>query len=203
MFALDEFGGLPHDEPGRTRLTLQRLLLSEVDLAADHFHWLDADAPDSHAVCARYDAAIGDGFDLVILGIGTNGHLGMNEPGSPADSPTRRVDLDESTVQASARSFPSIDRDKLPRWGLTVGLGPILASREVWVLATGAGKADIVRRTISGAITTDIPASLLQGHPRCSVFVEDLHVAIDEPVESRGVGSQSAASGAPRGSCRT
>ncbi len=138
VFALDEFGGLPDDEPGRTRLTLQRLLLSQVDLPADHFHWLDADAPDSDAVCARYDAAIGAGFDLVILGIGTNGHLGMNEPGSPADSPTRRVDLEESTVQASARYFPSIDRDQLPRWGLTVGLGPILASREVWVLATGS-----------------------------------------------------------------
>jgi glucosamine-6-phosphate deaminase len=172
VFALDEFGGIPQSHPGSTRHTLLRLLLSQVDLQSTAFHYLDADAPDFNAVCARYDAAIGDGFDLVILGIGTNGHLGMNEPGSTPDSPTRRVDLEESTVQASARYFPTLDPARLPRWGLTVGLGAILASREVWVLATGAGKADIVERTISGAVTTDVPASLLQGHPRCSVFVD-------------------------------
>jgi glucosamine-6-phosphate deaminase len=173
VFALDEFGGIPRDDPGTTRNTLQRVLLSHVDLPTGAFHCLDADAADLAGACARYDAAIGDGFDLVILGIGTNGHLGMNEPGSAPDSPTRRVELHESTIQASARYFPSLDRDRLPRWGLTVGLGPILRSREVWVLATGAAKAAIVRRAIGGEVTTDVPASLLQRHPNCSFFVRE------------------------------
>jgi glucosamine-6-phosphate deaminase len=172
VFALDEFGELPRDEPGRTRTTLERLLLSHVDLPADRFHWLDADAADLDEVCARYDAAIDGGFDLVILGVGTNGHLGMNEPGSAPDSPTRRVELHESTIQASARYFPSIDPARLPRWGLTVGLGAILASREVWVLATGAAKTDIVRRSISGEITNEVPASFLQNHRNCSFLVD-------------------------------
>jgi glucosamine-6-phosphate deaminase len=172
VFALDEFGGLPANEPGLTRNTLLRQLVALVDLAPSAFHALDPDAPDVEGTCRRYDAAIGGGFDLVLLGIGLNGHLGMNEPGTAADSETRRVELHESTRAASARYFPGRDPRELPRWGLTVGLKAILASTEVWVLANGSGKAAIVRRAIAGDVTPDVPASLLQRHPNCSFCVD-------------------------------
>lgn len=169
VFALDEFGGLPSSEPGLTRNTLPRQLLDAVDLPASAFRSPDPDAADVDAECREYDAAIGERFDLVLLGIGVNGHVGMNEPGSPPDSPTRRVDLHETTVEASARYF---QHRPLPRWGLTVGLRAILAAKEVWLLARGVSKADIIRDTVGGPVHPDVPASLLRNHPNCCVFVD-------------------------------
>ena len=169
VFALDEFGGLAPDDPGRTRHTLQRQLIDAVNLPSAAFRYLEPDEPDLARHCLDYDAAIGDGFDLMVLGIGLNGHLGMNEPGSPVDSPTRRVELHGATIQSSARYFTHLD---LPRWGLTVGLKAVLASKEVWVLASGAAKADIIQRTVRGEIGTANPASLLRTHPNCSLFVD-------------------------------
>ena len=169
VFALDEFGGLAPDDPGRTRHTLQRLLIGATDLPPAAFHSFDPEHPDIAQHCRDYDAAIGDGFDLMLLGIGLNGHLGMNEPGSPADSPTRRVELESSTIQSSARYFA---HKNLPRWGLTVGMKAILASKEVWVLANGATKAGIVQRTLRGYISPANPASLLRRHSNCWLFVD-------------------------------
>lgn len=169
VFALDEFGGLPADDPGRTRNTLLRQLLAAVDLPTAAFHFLDPDAPDFERTCQRYDTAIGDGFDLVLLGVGLNGHLGMNEPGAAADSPTRHVDLHDSTIRSSARYFT---HRHLPRWGLTIGLKAILSSKEVWVLANGGAKAAIIRQAVKGDVTPDVPVSLLRQHPNCSLFVD-------------------------------
>jgi glucosamine-6-phosphate deaminase len=168
-FALDEYGGLAPDDPGRTRQMLTDHLIGHIDLPEGAAHFLDTDVADIDEHCRRYDAAIGEGFDLVILGIGLNGHLGMNEPGSATDSRTRRVDLHDSTIAAAARY---LSHGNLPRWGITVGLKHILASKEVWLLATGASKAAIVRRTVEGEISEAVPASLLRTHPRCSLFVD-------------------------------
>jgi glucosamine-6-phosphate deaminase len=169
VFALDEFGGLAPDDPGRTANMLRDQLISRVDLPASAFHWLDPDTADPARHCQQYDDEIGEGFDLVLLGIGLNGHLGMNEPGSTLSSPTRRVELHDSTIASSARYFT---HPHVPRWGLTVGLGRILSSREIWLLATGSGKADIIERAVHGDPTTEIPASLLQRHSNCSLFVD-------------------------------
>jgi glucosamine-6-phosphate deaminase len=169
VYALDEFGGLSPEDPGRTKNALIRHLLGAVDLPADAFRFVDPDAPDLEAECRRYDRDIGEGFDLVLLGLGLNGHLGMNEPGSSARSRTRRVELDETTIAASARYFSHQD---LPGWGVTVGLAPILASREVWLLASGSRKAAIIRQVVAGEIDEQIPASLLRRHPNCSLFVD-------------------------------
>lgn len=169
VFALDEFGGLAADDPGRTRHTLQRQLIDAVGLPPSRFYFLDPEVPDANQHCAAYDEAIGDGFDLMLLGIGLNGHLGMNEPGSAEDSPTRRVDLHGSTVQSAARYFA---HQNLPQWGLTVGLNAILASKEVWLLANGPAKAEIVQQTVRGEISPSNPASLLRGHPNCSLIVD-------------------------------
>ena len=169
IFALDEFGGLAVDDPGRTSQTLRRQLIDTVDLPLPAFHILDPDTADISPHCAAYEATIGDGFDLVLLGIGLNGHLGMNEPGSPIDSPTRRVELHDSTVQSSARYFA---HQNLPRWGLTVGLKALLGAREVWLLAKGAAKAAIVRETLRGEIGVSNPASLLRRHPNAWLFLD-------------------------------
>jgi glucosamine-6-phosphate deaminase len=168
VFALDEFGGLPSDDPGLTRNTLRRQLVSLVDLPLERFHCFDPNGADIGEQCRRYDTAIGR-FDLVLLGIGLNGHLGMNEPGSDAGSPTRRADLHETTIQSSARYF---DHGNLPRWGITVGLAPILAAREVWLLATGTAKASVARETVKGEVGLHLPASLLRNHPNCSFFLD-------------------------------
>lgn len=170
VFALDEFGGLARDDPGRTALMLKRQLVDAVDLPPGSFRILDPDVADLLQHCADYDQAIGAGFDLVLLGIGLNGHLGMNEPGSPQDRTTHRADLHETTIQSSARYFA---HSNLPRWGLTVGLKTILESAEVWLLATDRTKAAIIERTVRGDINPDNPASLLRRHPNCSLIVDD------------------------------
>jgi glucosamine-6-phosphate deaminase len=169
IFALDEFGGLAPDDPGRCKNMLWRDLVAQADLPQDNFNYLDPDVPDLAAECRRYDAAIGTGFDLVLLGIGPNGHLGMNEPGSAVDSPTRREDLHPSTVTASARY---LTHQRLPEWGLTVGMAQLFASKEVWLVVTGQAKAEIVERILQGEISTDVPASLMRRHPNCSLFLD-------------------------------
>ena len=113
VFVLDEFGDLAPDNPGRAKHAVMRHLIGAVDLPAEAFHFLDPDASDIDEHCRRYDLEIGDGFDLVLLGIGLNGHLGMNEPGSPAGSRTRRVDLHETTIASAARYFSARERAAL------------------------------------------------------------------------------------------
>lgn len=174
VFLLDEFGGVAPDSPGRCDVSLRRSLLDHVDLPPGRYHRPVPEAPDLEAMCRAYDAALGGGLDLAILGIGTNGHIGMNEPGSPADSPTRRVDLAPETTRAAARYFGD---GPLPAWGVTIGLGPLLASRAVWLLATGASKATIVRAILLEPVSADRPASLLRRHPACSLFLDDAAAA--------------------------
>lgn len=169
IFALDEFGGLPRDDAGLARNILARVLVDPVGISRNAFFTLDVWADDLDRICREYDARAGGSFDLVLLGIGLNGHLGMNEPGSAADSPTRRVDLHPQTIHSSARYF---NHGNLPRWGVTVGLGPIMASKEVWLLATGSNKASIVRDTVVADIGANIPATLLRHHSNCSLFVD-------------------------------
>jgi glucosamine-6-phosphate deaminase len=169
VFLLDEFGGVDPRDPGRCDQMLQRYLLSRVDLPPARFHRLDLGG-DIETVCREYEAAIGEGCDLALLGIGTNGHVGMNEPGSAADSVTRRVSLAPDTIAASARYF---GHDRLPTWGVTMGLGTLRRSREIWILASGAGKAAIVQQTLQGPVTTARPATQLRDHPAVLLIVDD------------------------------
>jgi glucosamine-6-phosphate deaminase len=169
VFLLDEFGGVSPDDPGRCDRMLEHALLSRIDLPASRFHRFALDG-DIAAECRRYDALVGTGCDLTLLGIGTNGHLGMNEPGSAPDAPTRRVELAPSTIAASARYF---GRDtNLPTWGVTMGLGTLARSREIWILASGAGKAPIVRETIDGPVSPAIPSTFLRRHPATTLIAD-------------------------------
>src|SRR3954466_6590595 len=162
VFLLDEFGSVAPTDPGRCDQMLTRMFVARVDLSRGRFHRFTLDG-DVAKECRRYEALVGGGCDLALLGIGTNGHLGMNEPGSPPDSLTRRVQLAASTVAASARYFGR-DTD-LPTWGVTLGLGTLARSREVWILASGSGKAAIVRDTLRAPMTPDVPSTLLRDHP--------------------------------------
>lgn len=170
IFALDEYGGLPPDDEGRCANMLNRYLLKHLDLPASRFHKLDSSAPDLKKLCADYDRALDEKpFDLTLLGVGLNGHLGMNEPGSPLDSTTRRVDLHPSTVSSSSAY---LTHSNLPTWGIAVGLKHLLGSKEVWLIANGPKKAEIMKRAVKGEITPQVPASLLRNHPDCSFIID-------------------------------
>jgi 6-phosphogluconolactonase/glucosamine-6-phosphate isomerase/deaminase len=169
IFCLDEFGGLARDDQGRCANMLKRYLLSYIDLPEKQFHWIDIEEPELDRVCREYDEAIEPGFDLTLLGLGLNGHLGMNEPGSAANSPTRRVDLAPGTVASSAKYLV---HSKLPTWGISVGLKQLLGSKEVWLLVNGGAKADIVRRTTQGPVSEEVPATLLRNHPNSFLMLD-------------------------------
>jgi glucosamine-6-phosphate deaminase len=170
IFALDEYGGLPADDEGRCANMLNRYLLEHVDLRRENFHAIDSQAADIQKVCKNYDAALDERpFDLALLGVGLNGHVGMNEPGSAVDSTTRRVDLHPTTVSSSAKY---LTHSNLPTWGIGVGLKHLLGSKEVWLLANGPKKAEIIYRAAKGKVGADVPASLLRNHPN-SFFMVD------------------------------
>ena len=169
IFALDDYGGLAPDDEGKCVNILRRFLIDHIDLPKEQFHFIATDAPDLERVCRDYDRLIGDGLDLTVLGIGLNGHLGLNEPGSAPDSTTRRVKMHASSIGASADYLKHSNR---PTWGVTVGLKHLLASKEIWLLASGAKKADIIRRAVKGDVTTEVPATLLQKHPNCFLSVD-------------------------------
>ena len=175
IFALDEFGGLALDDLGRCANMLRRHLMDYIDLPKERFRTIDPDAADLEKVCRDYDDAIGAGFDLTLLGIGLNGHLGLNEPGSAIESTTRRVELHQATIAASAKY---LTHTNLPTWGLGVGLKHLLGSKEVWLLATGPAKAEIIQRIVNGPTTAEVPASLMRDHPNCSLFLDPAAAAM-------------------------
>jgi glucosamine-6-phosphate deaminase len=178
IFTLDEYGGLARNDPGRCENMVRHYLVDHVDLPPQKFFTINTEAEDLDRVCREYDASIGEGFDLAILGIGLNGHLGLNEPGSSPESLTRRVELHPSTVNASAKYLA---HRNLPSWGIGVGLKSLLNSKEVWLLANGRSKCEIIQRTVKGKISTEAPASLLRAHGNCFVFVDDRAGALIRP----------------------
>jgi glucosamine-6-phosphate deaminase len=173
VILLDEFGGVDPTDPGRCDQMLVRYLLSRVDLPPERFHAFDL-SRDLDEVCRTHEAVVGSGCDLALLGVGTNGHVGMNEPGSAPDSLTRRVGLAPETIAASARYF---GHGRLPSWGVTMGLGTLRRSREIWILASGPGKAAILREIVHGPVTDAVPATQLREHPRVLLIADDAAAA--------------------------
>ncbi len=168
VFLLDEFG-LPGGHPARCDEMLQRSLLELVATAPAALHAIDVAADDVSAACARYDDVVADGgLDLTLLGLGANGHLGLNEPGSEPASPTRIVELHTATVRKAA----VYGEGAAPQWGVTLGMGPLLASRQIWLLVTGTAKAKILHRALTGPVGPEVPASYLQNHPNTIVLAD-------------------------------
>jgi glucosamine-6-phosphate deaminase len=147
-------------------------------LDATRVHVPEGAAADPAQAAARYEAAIAaaGGVDLQILGIGANGHIGFNEPGSPADSRTRVVELAPRTVADNARFFDG-DAGRVPTHALTQGIGTILDAREIVLIAWGESKADAVARAVEGPQTADLPASFLQRHDRVTLVLDDAAAA--------------------------
>jgi len=171
-FALDEYVGLPDDHDERYRNVLLRAFANPLGIDGDRVHVPDGGGEDAPLAAARYEQAIqlAGGIDLQLLGIGRNGHIGFNEPGSDFRSLTRVVELTESTRVANARFFARAE--EVPRQSISQGLATIMRSRAVVLIATGAEKADAVRAALTGPVTTDMPASVLQRHPRVSIYLD-------------------------------
>jgi glucosamine-6-phosphate deaminase len=173
-FMLDEYVGLAADHPERYRNVIQRELVSRVDLAPGAVQGPDGSAEDLPAACAAYERAIADagGVDLQILGIGTDGHIAFNEPGSSLASRTRIKTLTAQTRRDNARFFGG-DVEQVPRHCLTQGLATILSARHLVLVATGAGKAEAVHQLVEGAVSALWPATVIQHHPHATVLVDD------------------------------
>lgn len=172
-FALDEYVGLPRDHPETYRAVLQREIVGRVDFAPDAVRTPNGWADDIPAACAEYESAIttAGGVDLQLLGVGSDGHIGFNEPTSSLASPTRIKTLTRQTRVDNARFFGG-DIDAVPHHVLTQGVGTILRARHLVLLAWGDGKAGAVAATVEGPVTSLVPSSALQLHPHSTVVVD-------------------------------
>ncbi|RAX17191.1 glucosamine-6-phosphate deaminase [Pseudarthrobacter sp. AG30] len=172
-FALDEYVGLPAGHAESYREVIRREFTNRVNIAPENVHGPDGTAEDIPAACAAYERAIAaaGGVDLQLLGVGTDGHIGFNEPGSSFASRTRIKSLIEQTRRDNARFFNSLA--EVPHHVLTQGLGTIMAARHVILLATGAQKAKAVRDFVEGPVAAICPASILQFHPHATVLLDE------------------------------
>ncbi|MCZ9883616.1 glucosamine-6-phosphate deaminase [Arthrobacter sp. B2a2-09] len=172
-FTLDEYIGLPDQHPELYREVIRREFTRHVDFAEDKVHGPDGFGVDLSGACNSYEDQIraAGGVDLQILGIGTDGHIGFNEPGSSLGSRTRIKTLTEQTRRDNARFFDSLD--SVPKHVLTQGLGTIMDSRHILLTARGLNKAEAVRELAEGAVTALCPASVLQLHPHVTVFLDE------------------------------
>src|SRR5258708_1524315 len=173
-FNLDEFLGIASDHPGSYRAFMQAHLFSRVNLRPERIHVLNGAAPDPEGECARYEQAISDAgvIDLQILGIGTNGHIGFNEPARELAARTHRVRLKESTRRSNAALFGG-DAGKVPKEWLSMGMATILQARRIVLMATGKAKARCLARVVNGPIRTNLPASFLQLHTNVELMLDE------------------------------
>jgi glucosamine-6-phosphate deaminase len=171
VFVLDEYVGVPLDEPRNCANLLRRSVQRAWGIPADRFHTvssLEAEAFASVREHERKIAAAG-GIDVLVLGLGRNGHLGFNEPGSAEDSTGRALELDPISVEANRQWFGG---DYAPESGVTVGLKTILAAKRILIMAYGPHKSAAVRAMVEGPRDVGCPASLLQGHPGTRLFLD-------------------------------
>ncbi|CAM2874102.1 glucosamine-6-phosphate deaminase [Actinomyces slackii] len=172
-FMLDEYVGLPEGHPERYATFMETNLRSRVDMRPGALHGPNALAEDLQAACQEYEeqmAAAGY-CDLQILGIGTDGHIGFNEPGGPLDSRTHVDVLTEQTRRDNARFFND-DIEAVPTHCLTQGLATIMEARKLLLIATGEGKAQAIRELVEGEISAEWPATVMQGHDDALVLVD-------------------------------
>ena len=173
-FTVDEYVGLPVDHPQRYRNVIDAAFASRVDFAPGAVQGPDGLSADVPAACAAYENAIREagGVDLQILGIGTDGHIAFNEPGSSLASRTRIKTLTRQTRIDNARFFGG-DVESVPTHCLTQGLATIMEARHVILVATGRGKAEAVHHLVEGPVSAMWPASILQHHPHVTVLLDD------------------------------
>ncbi|MEU5164628.1 glucosamine-6-phosphate deaminase [Streptomyces sp. NPDC020875] len=170
---LDEYVGLPAGHPESYRSVVLREVVEPLGLPESSFIGPDGAADDVAAACAAYDRALTEagGVDLQLLGIGTDGHIGFNEPCSSLASRTRIKTLTEQTRKDNARFFDSVD--EVPHHVITQGIGTILEARHLVLLATGEAKADAVAQAVEGPLSALVPASALQLHPHATIVADE------------------------------
>lgn len=173
-FLLDEYVGLPADHRESYRQVIEREFVQIVDIDGAKVVGPDGGAEDIPAACADYDQRIADvgGIDVQLLGVGSDGHIGFNEPGSSLASRTRIKTLTEQTRRDNARFFDG-DIESVPRHCLTQGIGTILQAGHLVLIATGRHKAEAVHHLVEGAVSAMWPASALQLHPHVTVLLDD------------------------------
>lgn len=164
-YNLDEYRGLAGDHDQSYRYFMNVNLFDHVDIDKAATHVPDGACEDADAACAAYEEAIeaAGGVDIQLLGLGHNGHIGFNEPCDEVPLDTHLVDLTTSTIDANKRFFAS--EADVPRQALTMGVRSIMQAKRILIVASGEGKAEIVRRAFFGPVTPQVPASLLQLHP--------------------------------------
>lgn len=172
-FNLDEYIGLSPTHPQSYRYFMDQKLFNYVNIKRENTHVPNGLSDDFQKTCEEFEEAIkkSGGIDLQLLGIGTTGHIAFNEPGSPFDSRTRVVNVSEQTIKDNVRFFKSID--EVPRQVISMGTGTIMEAREIILLASGAGKADAVAKSVNGPVTEEVPASILQTHPNCTFIIDE------------------------------
>jgi len=171
---MDEYIGLSPEHPQSYHRFMQEHLFAHVDIPPENIHLPDGMARHLKAECERYEAAIRQygGIELFLGGMGGDGHLAFNEPGSSLSSRTRDKELTRDTRRANARFFGG-DPEKVPAAALTVGLGTIMDAREVVVLASGPTKARALQAAVEGPVTHLWPVSILQLHPRAIIVCDE------------------------------
>ncbi|MBA4537554.1 glucosamine-6-phosphate deaminase [Bacillus aquiflavi] len=169
---LDEYIGLPKDNPSSYHFFMKHQLFNYIDLPIEQTNVPNGTAEDLERECERYEEKIRQlgGIDLQILGIGQNGHIGFNEPGTSFESRTHIVQLTENTIEVNSRFFNTID--EVPTKSITMGIQTILECKEIILLASGASKAKAIARMINGPVSEEFPASCLKKHPNVTIIAD-------------------------------
>lgn len=171
-YNLDEYLGITGDHDQSYRYFMNDNLFNHINIKKENTHVLNGKAKDAAAECKSYEEQIkkAGGIDIQLLGIGGNGHIAFNEPGSPKNSRTRVVELTKKTIEDNARFFASIN--DVPTKALSMGNGTILEAREIVLIADKASKADAIAKSIEGPATEQVPASLLQNHKNVTFVID-------------------------------
>ncbi len=170
-FNLDEYMGLEGTHDQSYRYFMNENLFSHVDMRIEETH-VPSGVDVTEQTAADYDKLIeqAGGIDLQLLGIGNNGHIGFNEPNTPFGSKTHIVELTDSTRQANKRFFNSLE--EVPTHAVTMGISTVMHAKSIILRAIGAGKAQCIKDTVEGPVTEAVPASVLQLHPDCTVYLD-------------------------------
>ena len=170
---LDEYRGLEKTNDQSYDYFMKDNLFNHININFENLNIPNGEKPDAEEECARYEAVVKalGGQDLQLLGMGHNGHIGFNEPADEFPKVTHCVDLQESTIQANKRFFEKVE--DVPTQAYTMGIGTIMQAKKILVVASGADKAEIVKKAFFGPITPQVPASILQLHPDVTVVVDE------------------------------
>lgn len=170
-FNLDEYCNLPRDDKNSYYTFMHENLFNEIDIKEENVHILDGNAENPEAEAEAFDNAIdmAGGIDIQLLGIGTNGHIGFNEPSDTFSKGTFKVKLTDSTIKSNSIYF---DDDSMPRYALTMGIESIMKAKKIVLIATGESKANAIAATVNGEVTPMCPASVLKNHPEAILLID-------------------------------